>query len=197
MVQLTCSNCGESWPVLDTYVEKVGPATIQCPKCSGPVRVPRPADRKAEDLYQPSPDDDLQKGYKKSSVRKLMSRDFAGALSDCDRAIELDPSDGVAYYNRGRVHAELGDLKRAIEDYSMAITLNPRDGSAYRDRGNAFLRNRRLSAALLDFLKALVCGGYAQHLMLLFLAAVILAIVCFFIWAMFMGIVTQNAAPPR
>ena len=52
-----------------------------------------------------------------------------------DKAIELDPKDANAYYNRGLAKSELKQYKEAIADYDKAIELNPKDAAAYYNRG--------------------------------------------------------------
>ena len=37
--------------------------------------------------------------------------DYRQAIHDCDMAIQLNPRNSVAYYNRGNAHAFLGDHK--------------------------------------------------------------------------------------
>ena len=61
---------------------------------------------------------------------------LGNALSDIDRAIELDPSLAQAYHERARCYEEKGDRGRARADYDRAITLDPKDQSAYHARGN-------------------------------------------------------------
>jgi tetratricopeptide (TPR) repeat protein len=52
------------------------------------------------------------------------------ALSDYDKAIELDPQDAVAYFNRSLAHDRLGHRARSQQDRSRALELNPRLGEA-------------------------------------------------------------------
>lgn len=64
-------------------------------------------------------------------------RDYAGAIADYTRAIEIARTDkDILYTMRGAAKEQLGDLRDAIADYSRAIELNPNDADAYRRRGN-------------------------------------------------------------
>jgi Tfp pilus assembly protein PilF len=45
------------------------------------------------------------------------------ALADDTRAIELDPTNGPAYFSRGEVKCSLGDMAGAIPDFGKAATL--------------------------------------------------------------------------
>jgi tetratricopeptide (TPR) repeat protein len=57
-----------------------------------------------------------------------------GRLEDAEgeysRAIELDPSYGAAYVNRGNVRLFRNDVKGALADYRMAVKLDRNDNAA-------------------------------------------------------------------
>ena len=70
--------------------------------------------------------------------------DHAGAVADCDSALELDPKDAVAYNTRGGAKRNLGDIVGAIADYDRALEIDP-DNQIYVDnriRAGLVLRNR-------------------------------------------------------
>ena len=50
-----------------------------------------------------------------------------GALADYNRAIELDPKDASAYYNRGAVYFVAGEWKRALSDFHRRCEVSPRN----------------------------------------------------------------------
>ena len=60
----------------------------------------------------------------KASV-KIMLGDNRGALTDCNRAIQINPDFAEAYYYRGLVKTELGDKQGALSDYNQVIQINP------------------------------------------------------------------------
>ena len=59
-------------------------------------------------------------------VVKYDQGDLQGALSDYNKALELNPGDAEAYNNRGVVKYERGDLEGATKDFDRAIELDPR-----------------------------------------------------------------------
>ena len=55
-----------------------------------------------------------------------------------DKAIEQNPKDADAYFNRGLAYAALCDYQKVIADFHKVIELDPRDATAYYNLGSAF-----------------------------------------------------------
>ena len=68
------------------------------------------------------------------------------AIEDYDRAIEINPENAGAYYNRGVAYGKLGDHRQAIEDYDRAIEINPEYAEAYNNRGARLWQTRQPQA---------------------------------------------------
>jgi Tfp pilus assembly protein PilF len=49
--------------------------------------------------------------------------DMKGVISDCDKAIELEPGNKNAWFLRGLARYELGEKEKACADFSQAIEL--------------------------------------------------------------------------
>ncbi|HWV82187.1 MAG TPA: tetratricopeptide repeat protein [Hyphomicrobiaceae bacterium] len=78
------------------------------------------------------------------------------ALTDFNRAIELEPKLRPAYYSqRGLTYVRLSDFDRALLDYNKAIELNPRSPTFHNDRGVAYLDLKDYAHALADFGRAI------------------------------------------
>ncbi len=60
------------------------------------------------------------------------------AISDFNKAIEINPRYADAYYNRGVAYGEKGEYDKAIADYTKAIEIIPKYAWAYNNRGNAY-----------------------------------------------------------
>jgi len=86
-------------------------------------------------------------------LRSSINR-YEQAIEDFSKAIELNPNDAVAYYNRGLAYAKLNEHERAIEYYGKAIKLNPNDAKAYGNRGIAYSEILRYEESARDFKKA-------------------------------------------
>jgi tetratricopeptide (TPR) repeat protein len=81
--------------------------------------------------------------------------DFAGALGDFDRALEIDGDYSEAWNNRGAAHLALGNRAAAVSDFDRALKLRPRYAEAYNNRGIARQAMADDARALADFDRAL------------------------------------------
>jgi tetratricopeptide (TPR) repeat protein len=61
----------------------------------------------------------IQRAYAYYKIGELNS-----ALTDCDSAIDIDPEQPYAYFNRGLVYKGLGMKAEAISDFEKSITLS-------------------------------------------------------------------------
>ena len=80
---------------------------------------------------------------------------YARAISDYERAIEINPRYAEGLNNRGFAYGGLGNQRQAISDFDRAIEINPEYADAYNNRGAAYgeLGNRR--QAISDFDRAI------------------------------------------
>lgn len=76
------------------------------------------------------------------------------AIKCFSEAITLNPS-YEAYFNRGIIRREIGDLVGAIEDYDLAIRINPTQSEIYNNRGNARRDKGDLQGAMSDYNEAI------------------------------------------
>ncbi len=58
-------------------------------------------------------------------MAKFNKKDFVGALTDANTAIDLNPSNFQLYVDRGMVKTKMGDPAGAKADFAKAIRLNP------------------------------------------------------------------------
>lgn len=76
------------------------------------------------------------------------------ALDDFNKAIDLSPRTAVAWFDKGNVLYELGDMTSAIASYTRAIELQPNLGEAYYNRGYVYLKLGNQKAGIADLSKA-------------------------------------------
>ena len=84
---------------------------------------------------------------------------YADALEDYNKVIELDPNYAEAFSARGDIKGFLQDHAGAIEDCNKAIELNPNYVDAFCIRGTAKLRAKDYRGAIEDFEKAIELGA--------------------------------------
>ena len=71
-------------------------------------------------------------------------------------AIRLQPDYASAFYNRGQIRYNEGDLDGALSDYNDAILLKPDFAEAFNTRGNARKDKGDLDGAFVDFDEAIL-----------------------------------------
>ncbi len=74
--------------------------------------------------------------------------DYSGALSDFDRAIDLQPSFVEAYISRAYTKDFMQDHNGAVVDCMMALELNPDATEAYYIMGNAMVNLEKYKEAI-------------------------------------------------
>ena len=88
------------------------------------------------------------------------------ALADFSNAVELDPSNPLAWKLRGAVYYRLEHYQKAISDLTKAIELVPSRPEPYLYRGNAYGEMDMFSNAIADFNGACEAenGDYFENL---------------------------------
>ena len=80
---------------------------------------------------------------------------FDQAMSDFNKALEIDPTSAMAYHHRGVLYTFKGQYDQAFSDFSKALEINPRFASAYSSRGRAYMAKGQYDQAISDYTKAL------------------------------------------
>ena len=89
-----------------------------------------------------------------------MQDNFSMAIKDFSKAIDLNPLDEEAFYNRGIVHYIMKDYDKAIKDYNEVIELNNEYENAYNGRGVAFYYQGQYEKAIKDYMKVIKLNPY-------------------------------------
>ncbi len=95
-------------------------------------------------------------GYYIQGNEKIKSGELEAAVEAYTRAIEIDPNNARAYYNRAIAFEMLGDPFNALEDYTKAIEIKPNYAEAYNNRGCLRMRERDYEEAIEDFTIAIL-----------------------------------------
>lgn len=77
----------------------------------------------------------------------LQVGEYEKAVQDYSQALQVDPHNSYAYYNRGITRDRSGDYEGAIEDFSHAIRLDPANADFFHNRG--FSLRKMVSSLLL------------------------------------------------
>jgi len=91
---------------------------------------------------------------------KQRAGDFAAAIDDYNRFIELTPGGdhSFALNNRGYAKYKLNDLDGALKDIENSISLNMGNSYAYRNRALVYIAKENLELACNDLETALALG---------------------------------------
>jgi tetratricopeptide (TPR) repeat protein/predicted aspartyl protease len=87
-----------------------------------PANTPAPADAAAASQPQPQLD---AAGYARRGSASASRRDYARAIADLSRAVELDPAQADYFYERGSAYQSASRPDEALQDFTHAITLRP------------------------------------------------------------------------
>ena len=74
-------------------------------------------------IWDNTPDMNKAEEYYDSGIEKANSGDYQGAIKDYDKAIEINPKDAEAYYNRGAAKLGLGQKDSGCLDLYKAREL--------------------------------------------------------------------------
>jgi tetratricopeptide (TPR) repeat protein len=80
---------------------------------------------------------------------------YAQAISDFDRAIEINPKYADAYNGRGVAYGERGNYRQAISDFDRTIEIDPEYADAYNNRGATYGKLGAQRQAISDYDRAI------------------------------------------
>jgi lipoprotein NlpI len=107
---------------------------------------------------------DQAAAFRNRAAGHFEKHEYDLAISDYDRAIELDPKDGRSFTNRCLAYIRMGQYDRlhdrtmydrGIRDCDQAISLDPKNAAAFTNRGIAFSIKGQHDRAIQDFDQAI------------------------------------------
>ena len=87
-------------------------------------------------------------------ILMILSR-FSEAEPLIAKAVKLNQSSDVSFYNYGLISKQLNKPKQALEQFSKAIELNPEIAETWNNRGTVYNELARYEAAISDFDQAI------------------------------------------
>jgi tetratricopeptide (TPR) repeat protein len=103
-------------------------------------------------------------GIKRNEARILSAEaekaneNFAKAIADCDKTLELDAKYADAYFIRGVAAQYQGDWNAGIEAFTKCVELAPEHAEAYHRRGEIYDHTGDTEHATVDLKKAAELG---------------------------------------
>ena len=93
--------------------------------------------------------------FSRRGEASMARHDYARALADFSKAIDLEPSNGKTYRERAAAHMAARQPLLAMSDFDQALKLKPDDAQALIGRGRLYLASRAPDRAETDFNAAL------------------------------------------
>jgi len=143
-VQNELTATGADKALIDAIKQKIASAK--------PVPIPAPV-AAATPIPTPTPPDAAF--FQKRADTNLGKGEFALAVADYNKAVELKADDPVSFLNRGKAHYNLKSFDKSISDYDRSITLNPKESVAYFNRAVSHEKMGNPTKAMADFQQAI------------------------------------------
>ncbi len=75
-------------------------------------------------------------------IAYAIKRQVEEAISELNKAIDVNPKYADAYNNRGNAYDDIDQYDQAISDYNKAIEIEPRNAITYNNRGSVYDKKR-------------------------------------------------------
>lgn len=93
--------------------------------------------------------------YNNLGIELARQGDFAQAISQYNKSLELYPAYAEAHYNLATAFLEQGNNSRALTEASLAVQMTPNDPDAHVALGNALLTNGDIDQSIVHYERAL------------------------------------------
>ncbi len=84
----------------------------------------------------------------------LSRGEYDQAISEFNKALEINSQNSEAYKNRGTAYMKKGQYDQAISDYTKVLEINPKDAEVYNIRGRAYYFEGKYKESWEDLNKA-------------------------------------------
>lgn len=92
--------------------------------------------------------------YQNRANANFVLGEYDAAITDYNKAIELNPKEPTIYFSRALAHFNNKNFASAIADFDKVIELDPAEASAYFKRGSALEKVGSFEKAVSDYQKA-------------------------------------------
>ena len=90
-------------------------------------------------------------GYYNRALLKIEAGNAESALTDLDKALQIDPFDIGANINKGTILFNKGNYKGALQSFEKVLKVDPQNGHAYLGRGQIKQAMKDVQGALCDY----------------------------------------------
>jgi tetratricopeptide (TPR) repeat protein len=97
--------------------------------------------------------------YTRRGKASAARRDYAAAIADFSKAIDMQPDEASHYYDRAAAHAAARQPVLALADLDQTLKLKPDQLDALLMRGELFLQRNQVPRAKADFVSAAALAG--------------------------------------
>ncbi len=112
-------------------------------------------ERESSEVKLPEGEDESDpEAWLKRGRELYNNSDFVGALSCCDKALDIKPDYHEAWYGRGLALAKLGRYEEAIASYDRAVDIKPDKHEAWSNRGVSLAKLGRYEEAIASYDRA-------------------------------------------
>ncbi|MCR4321534.1 MAG: tetratricopeptide repeat protein [Candidatus Brocadiaceae bacterium] len=87
----------------------------------------------------------------KGVILAQYKENYKEAISDFNKALEIDSKDVLAYYNRGNTCRVKGQYDLAISDFNKSLEMNPFHAESFYRRGLSYSGKKQFDKAILDY----------------------------------------------
>lgn len=145
-------------PEIEKELETTGasPTLIEAIRLKAPVVKPEPTPAVvvpvATPVPTPTPPD--FSFYQTRADQAAVKGEFAVALVDYNKSLEMKADNAPAYLSRGKAHFSLKSYDLSVKDFDKVLELNPKDSVALLNRGLSYERLGETKKAMGDYLRA-------------------------------------------
>ncbi|NOS90736.1 MAG: tetratricopeptide repeat protein [Cyclobacteriaceae bacterium] len=82
---------------------------------------------------------------------KLINKEYEESIGFFSKALQLNPSSGVAFRHKGEAESMLKQFDKSIESYKQSLKINPNDTLALIGKADANRLSKKFEDALVDF----------------------------------------------
>ena len=91
-----------------------------------------------KEKYEKPKDPKLDLAHTKQGIAYSKKGQYAEAIEEYNKALEVNPNCALAYYNRSVAYTSMRQYDRAVSDCTKALQLSPRHASSYYSRGVSY-----------------------------------------------------------